>query len=99
MSPSSFNGNHSFGKSLIEGGFFNSKLAEALKKTSELDKADGKQDGQISPSVWNEYAEENGYSKRVLGISVGEAIQKIVEANNKSNIKPQDAPEVDTPSD
>ena len=78
---------------------FKTEAYEAMQKASELDKADGKQDGVISRSIWNEFAEEHGCSKRLFNIKVEDAVQKIKEANSKSIMKPQDAPEVDTGSD
>lgn len=50
---------------------------EAGQKALELDKADGKQDGKISASVWNEYAKAHGGNEIQDEINVVDAMNSI----------------------
>ena len=69
MPPSKFND--------VEKNLKNVNETQAGRKALELDKADGKQDGKISASIWNEYARAHGGKEIKNEINVIDATNSI----------------------
>ncbi len=69
----------------------NLRKTEAGQKALELDKADGKYDGKISASVWNEYAKGYGGNEIQNEIDVVDAMNSITTYSVRAEARERQA--------